>query len=222
MEPLSPEELTRINTAVSEAERHTLAEIVPVLAASSGRYDRAEDLFGACCGLTLWLFVELIVQPWNVPDVHWVEDSIWPILVQLACLIGGTLFGLVLSSHVTVLRRFFIPKREMLEEVNGRAREMFFDQRVHHTTGKSGVLLYVSLYERMAVVLADQKIIELVGQSKIDQWCQSLVNRLRSGTPVSALEKTITDIGFDLEKVLPGTSDNPDEIPDALITAGGL
>lgn len=222
MEPLSEAKQNRINAAVAETERHTQAEIVPVLAGSSGRYDRAEDIFGACCGLTLWLFFELIVQPWNVPGVHWVEDSVWPVLVRLACLIGGTLIGMVISSHVTGLRRFFISKNEMREEVNGRAREMFFDQRIHHTQGKTGVLLYISLYERMAVVLTDEAILDLVGQSKIDQWCQNLVNRIRSGSPVDALEKTITDIGFDLEKVLPGTGENPDELPNALITSRDL
>ena len=40
------EERLAITTAVFEAEVETAGEIVPVVATSSGRYDRAEDLFG--------------------------------------------------------------------------------------------------------------------------------------------------------------------------------
>ena len=43
----------RIREAVTEAETHTSAEIVPVLTESSGRYDRAEDLAG--CVLSIGL-----------------------------------------------------------------------------------------------------------------------------------------------------------------------
>ena len=39
----------RINAAIADAELHTSAEIVPVVASASGRYDRAEDIAG------LWL-----------------------------------------------------------------------------------------------------------------------------------------------------------------------
>ena len=57
----------------------------------------------------------------------------------------------------------------MREEVYARAREVFFDRRVHHTGGRSGVLLYVSLYERMAAVIADQSILERIGPARIDE-----------------------------------------------------
>ena len=48
------------------------------------------------------------------------------------------------------------PRSAML----ARAREVFFDKRVYRTAGGTGLLVYVSLYERMAAVIADQKVLE--------------------------------------------------------------
>ena len=47
----SDEEKQQINNAVTEAEKKTSAEIVPVLTDASGGYDRAEDIFGVLLAL---------------------------------------------------------------------------------------------------------------------------------------------------------------------------
>ncbi len=47
------EELRRIANAVEDAERQTSGEIVPAVTGVSGRYDRAEDLFGMVLALVL-------------------------------------------------------------------------------------------------------------------------------------------------------------------------
>ena len=60
----------RIRDAVSEAESHTSAEIVPVLTDCSGRYDRAEDLFGF-----FFAIVSLAFGRINFQDV--ITDGAW-------------------------------------------------------------------------------------------------------------------------------------------------
>ena len=45
------QERKRVDDAVAQAEKRTSAEIVPVVATSSGRYDRAEDIVGLFVGL---------------------------------------------------------------------------------------------------------------------------------------------------------------------------
>ena len=52
----------RIRDAVSEAESHTSAEIVPVLTDCSGRYNRAEDLLVFSSQSFLWSFAGLIFR----------------------------------------------------------------------------------------------------------------------------------------------------------------
>ena len=55
---LNEEQRKQIEKAVVEAETLTSCEIVPVVATSSGRYDRAEDMVG------LWLAVLAAAIVW--------------------------------------------------------------------------------------------------------------------------------------------------------------
>jgi putative membrane protein len=105
----------------------------------------------------------------------------------------------------------------MREEVYARAREVFFDRRVHHTGGRSGVLLYVSLYERMAAVIADQSILERIGPARIDEICHEFTQRLHTGTPIDALCDTARSLGQQLAPLLPRAQDDVNELADALV-----
>ena len=105
----------------------------------------------------------------------------------------------------------------MQEEVNLRARELFFDRRVHHTTGASGLLIFVSLYERMAVVLGDRSIVETLGQTFCEDLCQRLTTSLRSEDVAAAICDTIQQAAASLESALPRLSDDVNELPDTLV-----
>lgn len=222
MQQFTSAEIQRVDEAVAAAETVTSAEIVPVIARSSGRYDRAEDAFGACCGVALLLFVEFFLHPALEPPIDWRELSLWPILTKLLFLTLGTVIGIVLSSHLPAVRRFFVPRRELTAEVQARAKQVFFDQRVHHTTGRWGILLYLSLFERRAVVLADDRIVEELGDSTIERWCMHLTEQVGAGDPIHALERVIAEIASELAIVCPATPDQKNERPDAMILIGDI
>jgi putative membrane protein len=101
--------------------------------------------------------------------------------------------------------------------VFGRARQVFFDNRVYRTAGASGVLLYISLYERMAAVIADQSVIDKLGQAQIDQTCAEFTRRLSERRPVEALCETARSLGQRLSGVLPRAADDVNELSDALV-----
>lgn len=220
MTKFSTADRERINTAIAAAELKTSAEIVPVIAESSGRYDRAEDAWGACLGVICFLVVDLVVLPRWIPLGHWSEFSVWPVTAQLGALFIGALIGIVLSNRVPGLRRFFITRAELIHEVTAQARQVFFDQRIHHTGGRSGVLIFISLFERKAVVLTDEVVLQIFGQPFVDTWCADLTNRLKTLPVMDAMEQTIAQIGSDLATALPGSVYNANELPDALITTG--
>ena len=208
----------RVNQAVREAESSTSAEILPVVARSSGRYDRPEDIVG------LWFAVLAMIIVWIVFPLPRIEEGNWdsssPVW-QLVALITGAVVGFVagafIGSRVDWLRRLFTPQVQMQEEVYSRAREIFFDNRVHHTGEGSGVLLYVSLFEHMTAVIADQGILDKIGQEKIDELCRELTQRLHEGTVIDALCVTATTLGQHLAPLLPRAEDDVNELPDALV-----
>jgi putative membrane protein len=209
----------RINQTVQTAESLTSAEIVPVVATTSGRYDRAEDLAG------LWLCVLLVVAVSIGWPAEAAESGSWgtsPALVQslklVGALLGGFLAGVVLCSRIAWLRRLFTPAVQMREEVSQTARSVFFDNRVHHTHGGGGLLIYISLFEHRAVILADRQIMEALGQPRLDELCHTLTDQLHQDRPTEALCQTIQAAGEMLQSALPRSPGDVNELPDSLVT----
>jgi putative membrane protein len=214
----SEAERQHVAQAIQDAESKTSAEIVPVIARSSGRYDRPEDVVG------LWLALVGIVVVWcvypssQVKTGSWdTSEPVWELVSLVAVTIIGFVVGAVLATRIGWLRRLFTPAKQMREEVFGRARQVFFDNRVYRTAGASGVLLYISLYERMAAVIADQSVIDKLGQAQIDQTCAEFTRRLSERTPVEALCETARNLGQRLSGVLPRAADDVNELSDALV-----
>lgn len=213
------EQKANVAQAVASAEARTSAEIVPVVATASGRYDRAEDVAGLWCALFLLSLVWWLV-PFKRP-----EEGSWeelPVVLEWICLVAGVCVGFVVgavaASQFFWIRRLCTPTRQMAEEVQRRSREIFFDKRIHHTGRAEGVLLYVSLYERMALVLADRSVIEALGEADFEEISSELTTALRKHQTADALCHAITEMGQRLESRLPRRPDDVNELADALVT----
>lgn len=213
----SDEDRAKIRGAVAEAEGKTSAEIVPVVATSSGRYDRAEDIVGLWIGLAALSIVWVVFQ--DARPSEWSGTSLVINLpIVIAIVVGGWLVGIFVANHVAWLRRLFTPRRELREEVEEGAHKAFFDSRVHHTEGATGLLIYVSLFEHVAMVIADREVTEKLGQEKLDELCAELTGELKKREYTQAFCKTIKDAGEALGKVLPRQDDDKNELEDALVT----
>ena len=218
------EQRRRIDQAVAEAEAKTSAEIVPVVATASGRYDRPEDI----CGL--WLSVAALVVTWLAMQDAPAEPGNWggapawlpaawlPAVCLAAAVVLGFIAGAIVAGRVGWLRRLFTPAGQMRQEVQSSARRVFFDSRVHRTAGGTGLLIYISLYERMAAVIADQTIVDRLGQPVLDELCGQLTARLRPAGPTEAICQTVRSAGSRLATVLPRAADDVNELPDGLVT----
>ena len=159
--------------AIRDAESKTSAEIVPVIAHSSGRYDRPEDIVG------LWLALVGIVVVWyfypssQVKAGSWdTSEPVWELVSLVAVTIIGFVVGAVLATRIGWLRRLFTPAKQMREEVFGRARQVFFDNRVYRTAGS---LRRAALHPRCTSgwrpSLPTRSVIDKLGQAQIDQTC---------------------------------------------------
>lgn len=215
---LTEEQQKQVEQAVVDAEGKTSCEIVPVLATASGRYDRPEDVVG------LWLTVITALGFWYYfPRVQG-QAGDWgglPVVVELIlaalAMVIAFILGAIAGSRIGWLRRLFTPRQQMQDEVAARAREIFFDKRVHHTEGGTGILIYISLFEHVAVALADQAVIDKLGQPFIDQICQKLTAGLHSGKAAETICEVIREIGDEAATPLPRASDDKNELQDALV-----
>jgi putative membrane protein len=213
------EQKKKVAEAVALAESKTSAEIVPVVAASSGRYDRPEDVVGLWMALLFlvctWLtFLCFRAEPADEWGFSWLSLEL-PALI--AAVVLGFVVGAVVGTRVGWLRRLFTPRSQMHDEVAARARSLFFDNRVHHTEAGTGILVYVSLFEHMASVVGDEAVLEHLGQDALDALRTLLTEKLKEGDPIEAICATICSAGDRLAEPLPRKEGDVNELPDALV-----
>jgi putative membrane protein len=215
---LSDADRVRVNAAVAAAEAKTTAEIVPVIAAASGRYDRAEDLVGVWLGLGVmaleWSFwPDRIALPgsWGNP---W---NVWELLALITAFLAGFLAGTALASRYWWLRRPFVTRRQMREEVEAGARRAFFDRRVHHTAESTGLLIYISAFEHGAAVFGDQTVLDRLGEPTLRQLCDDLTASLKTMPLADALCRTIESAAERLAIALPAAGEPRNELTDAVV-----
>lgn len=210
----------QVEEAVIEAELKTSCEIVPVVATASGRYDRSEDIIG------LWLVTLSTLAFWLLFPRQGSESGSWgtvPLYIEILTIIASTIImfmlGVMLGSQFYSLRRMFVPKKQMEEEVALRAREAFFDNRIHHTEGSTGILIYVSLFEHIAMVLGDESILSHpeLGQPFLDDLCHQLTQKLHNGEITEAICETVAEAGKRLSGPLPRMEGDVNELHDALV-----
>jgi len=214
----SETERQAVATAVAEAERHTSGEIVPVVATVSGRYDRAEDLFGlvvAVVALALawlrWQDIRPIGGEWA--GGHALALGLAPVLLIVLL---GFLLGTALATYVPALRLPFIRRREMEEEVERGATAAFQRFRVRTTKGGTGVLIYVSLCEHVVRVIGDEAVAEKLSQADWDSTCQLVIEGLRAGQPAEGLVNAIRKCGELLKTHFPRQAEDRDELGNQL------
>jgi putative membrane protein len=217
---LSSEQKESIEQAVRNAENRTATEIVPVLATASGRYDRPEDVVGlwlAGIGIVVtWFLLPTVEQPDATGD--WGGWPGWAnLLILLVVLVVGFVVGAIVGSKISWLRRLFTPRQEMVDEVADHAATVFATRGIYRTAGATGLLLYVSLYERRAVVLGDERVLETVGQPFLDELRDAMVSKLRAGDLAAAYTSTIDKAADRLADALPVADDDRDELPGELV-----
>lgn len=214
----SSEDHQRVTQAVVEAETKTSAEICPVVAAVSGRYDRAEDIIGLW-GALIVLGVLWFYWPPVPHEPHaWGEMSpALQLVIYVVAMVAGFILSAFFGSRVSSLRRLFTPRQQIQDEVLQRAQAVFFDKRIHHTDSASGVLIYISLDEHQAAILADRNVLQAVGQEVIERWRNELTAALRRSSVTDSLCQVIGQIGDSLATPLPRLSSDVNELADALV-----
>jgi putative membrane protein len=185
-----------IEAAVASAEKRTSAEIIPVVATSSARYDRAEDVFGIVVAIAALCAVWIVFPGGSIAD-GWSAGgaSAFGLAGAIAAIVVGFAVGAALATRFPVLRTPFASKTEMREEVERAANEAFFAFRVRSTAEATGILLYISLYERMVRVVGDDPIASKLAQGDWDEIRDRVIAGLADGGAAEGLVGAIERCG---------------------------
>jgi putative membrane protein len=197
---LGKEDREAVSQAIHEAEKHTCGQIVCVLARASSSYAHIPILWASALALLApWPLIAL--TPWSVQRIF---------LIQLAVfVIAGVLFTL------TPLRLALVPRRVRHARAHRAALEQFVVRRIAHTKNRSGVLIFVSLAERYARIIADDGIAQKVANSEWQAAVDALVGHMRDGRLAEGFTAAIERCGSVLALHAPPDG-SANELPDRL------
>ena len=214
---LSESEITEIESAIKKVEMKTSAEIVPVIATSSGQYQRAEDLFAMVFSLFLLSSVWLWVSVKGLP-VDWSDEIITSLNLPAVLIILFVSFiaGVRLANFFPELSLPFITKKEIKINVEHKAREVFQRLSIRNTKYANGILIYVSLFERQVKVLGDHTVNEKIPDVEWEVLCDTVAEGFKKNAPAKAMREGILYCGRLLEESLLIRSVDVNEMQDKL------
>lgn len=199
--PVSDDDRKRISAAIAGAEARTSGEIVCVLARSSSDYGYIP---------LLWAALVALVLPW--PLIVFTELPVQ--YIYTAQLAGFIALSLLLS--LPHLRFRLVPRRVQRLRAHRAATEQFMIRGISQTRERTGILVFVSLAERYARIIADSGIAEKVPQATWQTAVDSLVSNCRAGNIADGFVAAIAQAGDVLAQHFPPAAQNINEIPDRL------
>ncbi len=111
-------------------------------------------------------------------------------------------------------------KKERRAALRRRAVKEFAKLGIQNTRDKTGVLIMVSLEERMVQVLAGSGINSVVPESTWPAMVQCITEGIKQGNPARGISMAVTDIGKMLSENFPAKLDDSDELPNEVVIKG--
>jgi putative membrane protein len=197
---LSQDDHAAISAAIRAAEAQTCGQIVCVLSRASSDYAYIA---------ILWASVVALLAPW--PLIHFTLWSVQKIyLSQIAIFIVA---GLVFSWMP--LRVALVPRPVRRAQAHRVALEQFVVRRIANTKNRCGVLIFVSLAEHYARIIADDGIARKVEAVEWQTAIDALTAHMRDGRMAAGFIAAIERCGAVLAAhAPPDGSDNT--LPDRL------
>lgn len=207
---LTPSEQEQINNRVAAAEKTTSGEIVVMVVSASNHYPTANLLGATAISLPLSLILTPLAGEfmWIGPQNMWVFLSIFTLLF-----LG---FYLIIKQ-IPWLKRLFIYEKEIEEEVEEAALTHFYKQQLYKTRDENGILLFVSVFEHKAWILADQAINEKLPQDTWDKIVGQMVSGIKEKRQAEAICQAVEAVGRILNRHFPIKSDDTDELKNLII-----
>jgi putative membrane protein len=198
---ISEDDRERISKAIRAAEEKTSGEIVCVLAQTSSDATALPILVAALAALALpWLLVAFTAM--TVLRILSLQVLLFLVLAVVLCL-----------PRVRVALMTRRARRAVAHRV---AMEQFRERGIARKKDRSGILIFVSLAEHYARIIADEGIAARVRQSQWQAAVDALVAHMRDGRIADGFVTAIELCGAELAKHFPRTAASGEELPDRI------
>ncbi len=198
---MSPADHDRIAAAIRAVEEKTSGEIICVLAEQSSDSGAMPILLAALAALAApWVLVGVTALPV-------LAILSWQVVVFLA---------LALVLCLPRVRVALIPRRARRAMAFRVATEQFYTRAVSRKRDRSGILIFVSLAEHYARIIADDGIAARVHQSHWQGAVEALIAHAREDRVADGFVAAIGMCGTVLAEHFPRTEGSANELPDRI------
>ena len=219
---LSAEDHAKVTAAVAEAELRSSGEIVTVVARRSDNYNDVAAHAGVFLAMLTLAVLALFpgIALWIDTHLHdpWAEHPSPAALLTIAFAAAALAFllGRFTLAH-DGLRIALTPKATRARRVRARALTLFRSAVEQRTLEHTGVLLYLSLAEHRAELIADVGIHSKVPPETWGAAMAALVSAVKDGRVGDGMAQAVRQIGDVLAQHFPRAADDQNELPDRLI-----
>lgn len=211
-----------ISQAVEAAERRSAGEIVTIIADRSDGYTDVALAWSAMVAMTALTVLSLL------PDFYlglidrvlgrwsheWTPQAV---LVLAACAAMAKFLSMLLLQLWRPLRMVLVPRFVSNPRVRARAVTLFRVGAERRTTGRTGILIYLSLAEHRAEIVADEAIASKVSPEVWGEAMAAMLVELRAGRIAAGMAAAVGKVGDVLAQHLPRAEDDTNELPDRVI-----
>ena len=190
---LTEKEMGLLKAKVESLEKDTSGEVIPLVVERSSPNGALPDW---------WTSVILLL---TITGIWLYEKSIdFPIALD-PVLFGLSIFIVILTVvlHLNVVERFLIGRGALTRFAEDRALVEFMRQGLSNTRDRTGVLVFISLFEHKLEILADRGIADKVSNDEWKQIADRSALLLKKGHLYEALSLTLDEIGPHLKKHFP-------------------
>jgi putative membrane protein len=197
---------TKIVDAVKAVESKSSAEIVVSVKARSDEYREVDLVAGVLVAIAV-----LAVLMYHPAEL---DADLMPVETLVAFVVAS-----VLVNKIGPIKRALLSKKRRSDRTLTTARATFVEAGVSRTRDRSGILVFVSEFERTVCVVPDVGIDE----SKLGAgWKSGLAALERAGAALdpAAFATALASLGPVLGDAYPRREDDINELPDAPIMDG--
>lgn len=201
----SPTEKEQIRQAVAAAEATTSGEIATMIVDSSDNYREAKVTAAILLAAMAALLIAIITR----------HTTVWSYLpLTIICYLPAAF----LVGRLPQLLKPFISRRRCEEAVRSRSVQAFYEKGLYRTRDETGVLIFISIFERKVWILGDRGINARIEPQAWQKLASELSAGIGSGSACAALCRVISQCGELLTSHFPSKQANPNELSDEIIT----
>lgn len=189
----------RAVAAVKAFELQTSAELVVTVKKQVRSYPEADFGFGSLFAFVILAF--LLFYPVDF------STELMPVDVALAFAVG---FGL--SRYLPPMRKLALSVSARRVPVEHAAKAAFYDLGISRTTGRTGVLVFVSLFEGMVAIVCDEGVTAEARKAAED--ARSLLETALKKSNMNAFAETLEALGPRFAPTMARAADDVNELPD--------